>query len=209
MNEKIKEDLQYPLIVKPGIADNCLGITNSSVVRNKKELKEQIDKILVGMKRPVLVEEYIEGDEYEVCILGNNKEDLQVLPLSRTIFNKLPPKYWHIFTYEAKWLTNPDYEKIIIQQPPKNIGKKLESIITEIALDTYAILHCHDYGRVEIRVDKEKNPYVIELDPNPFLNKDACLPSVARLIGLEYGNLLEGIISLALGRYKNKPLITA
>jgi len=205
MKDKIKEDFEYPLIVKPANTDNSIGITNDSVVTNREELDRQLKKTLIDIGRPALIEEYIEGDEYDVSILGSEEDDLRILPLSRSVFNKMPKGYWHIYPFEAKWTKDSVYNKIVIQRPPKNISKKLETLISEIALDTYNILDCHDYGRVEIRVDKNNNPYVLELNPNPSINITDCVPSVAKLTGLEYGDFIEEIIRMAIRRYKNRP----
>ncbi|MBI2029289.1 ATP-grasp domain-containing protein [Candidatus Gottesmanbacteria bacterium] len=161
--------------------------------------------VIIEMGSPALVEEYIEGDEYDVSIIGSDENDLRVLPHSRSIFDQMPEGLWHIYPYEAKWTEDSPYNKIRTQRPPKNISKKLESLITEIALDTYNILDCHDYGRVEIRVDKNDNPYVLELNPNPSINIGDCVPGVAELIGMNYGDFIEEIIRMAIRRYKNKP----
>jgi D-alanine-D-alanine ligase len=205
IDDDISEELKYPLIVKPGNTDNSIGITNESVVTNKKQLIKQLEKIVVKLGRPALVEEFIEGDEYDVSIIGSDEVDLKILPLSRSMFNKMPKGYWHIYPFEAKWEDDPVYQKIIVQKPPKNISKRLEALISEIALDTYNILDCHDYGRVEIRVDKNDNPYVIELNPNPSINIGDCVPAVAELVGMDYGDFIEEIIRMAIRRYKNKP----
>ena len=206
MEDKISEDLRYPLIIKPANTDNSIGITNDSVVTNRRELQKQLERIIVEVGSPALVEEYIEGDEYDVSILGSERHDLQVLPLSRSIFKDLPEGYWHIFPYNAKWSLDPVYDnKVITQKPPKNIAKKLESLITEIALDTYTILDCHDYGRVELRVDADDNPYVLELNPNPSIDIGDCVPSVAQLVGMDYGDFLEAIIEMAIKRYRHRP----
>jgi D-alanine-D-alanine ligase len=204
LHDKISSDLRYPLIVKPGDVDNSIGITKESVVKNLKELEKQRKLIVNDLHCPALVEEYIPGDEYHVSILGNDKETVRVLPLARSIFKRMPKGYPHIYSYEAKWKQrkNSIYKKITVQCPPKNISPKLEALITEIALDTYNILHCQDYGRVGIRVDAEDNPYVIEVDPNPIFSLHNEMPRVAGLIGLSYGDLLEEIIGLAVRRYK-------
>jgi D-alanine-D-alanine ligase len=207
VDDEINEELRYPLIVKPANGDNSFGITNESVVINKEQLAEQLKKVIVELGRPALVEEYIQGDEYDVSILGSDPDDLEVLPLSRAIFKNLPQNLWQIYTYDAKWSNSPVYQEIVIQRPPKNISKKVETLITEIALDTYNILDCQDYGRVEIRVDNDNNPYVLELNANPHLGPNACLPAVAKLLGTEYADLLVKIITLAIRRYQQKPNI--
>ena len=152
-----------------------------------------------------MVEEYIEGDEYDVSIIGGEENTLRVLPLSRSMFDKMPKGYWHIYPFDAKWESDSAYKKIVTQRPPKNISKRLTSLISEIALDTYNILGCHDYGRVEIRVDKNDNPYVLELNPNPSINIEDCVPACAELIGMDYGDFIEDILKMAIRRYKNKP----
>jgi D-alanine-D-alanine ligase len=72
-------------------------------------------------------------------------------------------------------------------------------------LDTYNILHCHDYGRVEIRVDKDNNPHVLELNPNPSINNGNEVPKAAALVGLDYGDFLEEVIRMTIERYKKHP----
>lgn len=205
IKDEINDELKYPLIVKPANSDNSIGITNDSVVINKKELKRQIEKITVELRSPALVEEYIEGDEYDVPIIGSEEDDLRVLPLSRSIFDKMPAGYWHIYTYDSKWASDSAYKKVIVEEPSKSNNKKLESLITEIALDTYNILDCHDYGRVEVKVDKNNNPYVLELNPNPSININDCLSRTSKLVGMDYGDFLEEIIRLAIKRYKDRP----
>ena len=139
-------------------------------------------------------------------MLGNDEEDLRVLPHMRSIFNEMPSGYWHIYTWEAKNIEeSPLFHAIMKQQPPKNISKRLETLLTEIALDTYNILDCHYYGRVGIRVDKDDNPYVLELNPNAAIGTDDCIPMGAQLLGMDYGNFLEEIIRLAIKRYKDRP----
>jgi len=205
LNDRIRDDLKYPLIVKPANTDNSIGITNDSVVINKEELKKQLQYVIGELKRPALIEEYIEGDEYDVSIIGSEDDDLKVLPLFRSIFDKLPEGYWHIYPFEAKFSDNDIYKKGITKERPAKIGKTLEALLSEIALDTYNILDCHDYGRVEIRVDKNNNPYVLELNPNPSINIGDAVPASAELIGLDYGDFLEEIIRLAIKRYQARP----
>lgn len=206
LNEEIRSDLKYPLIVKPANTDNSIGIDNNSVVTNQTELKKQLDYVLNQLKRPALIEEYLEGDEYDVSIMGSEQHDTTVLPLSRTNFQNLPKGYWHICPFEYKFEEAEVYKKNIkVERPPKKVNKKLLSLITEIALDTYNILDCHDYGRVEIKLDKDNNPYVLELNPNPSINLGDCLPEVGKLSGLDYGQFLEKIIHSAIQRYKNNP----
>ncbi len=206
LDDEIDESLEYPLIVKPANTDNSIGITNESVVTNQEELKKQLKKVIVDIGRPALVEEYIDGDEYDVSIIGSDDSSLRVLPLSRSIFKNMEKGQWHIYTHELKFGgKNPRDFGIVVQRPAKNISKRLEKLLSEISLDTYNILDCHDYGRVEVKVDASGNPYVIELNPNPSIAPSDCIPQVAKLVGMDYGDFLEEIIQMAIRRYKNNP----
>lgn len=204
VNDSISEDLKYPLIVKPGNAYNSLGITNASVVTNKEQLHKQIKRIIEELHRPVLVEEYIDGEEYSVPILGTDDDDLRVLPLTRSVFKNMPKDHWKIYTEGTKHTKAPAYKNVVVENPLKNVSPKLEALITEIALDTYKIMRCRDYGRVEVRVDKDGNPYVIELNTNPFLDNYTHLLKSAQLIGMNMGDLIEEIIRLSLSRFHRK-----
>jgi len=204
MGEEIRDDLEFPLIVKPSNADDSFGISNNSVVTNHRELKKQLEIIVEKYKRPALIEEYIEGDEYDVCLLGN-EDDVEVLPLIRSVFDKMPKKYWHIYSSDLK---NPKnklaFESIHLIKPAK-ISKKLDTLISEIAWDVYSIFDCHDYGKVEMRIDKDGNPYVLEVNPNPPLDLEDFLTISSKLAGYSYGDLLEKIIWMAVQRYQDKP----
>lgn len=204
VDDEIEEKLVFPLIVKPAATNNSVGITNGSIVGDKKAMREQIKIIIKKMNCPAIVEEYIEGDEFDVSILGNDEDDYEVLPLTKSIFSDLPKKFHHIYTHEAKWSGDKVYKNITVQRPPRGLSRKLGSLITEIALDAYKIFGCRDYGRVELRVDRNDNPYVLEVNPNPSLAMNACIPAVAKLAGYNFGDLIEEIISMAIVRYEKK-----
>src|SRR3989339_376870 len=184
-----------------GIVGNDYSLDNSSNNTNKR-----IKYIIKDLGSPVLIEEYVDGDEYDAFIMGNDEKNFKVLPLSRTIFSNLPENYWHIKTMKSKLGRDKIYqEKIITQIPPVKMSSKLMSLITEIAIDTYNILDCHDYGAVEIKIDKNNNPYILELNTNPRLGAQNFGPQAAKFSGMNYANLLEEIIRLAIERYKKNP----
>ncbi|HNT29529.1 MAG TPA: ATP-grasp domain-containing protein [bacterium] len=208
MDDHVRDDLEYPLIVKPANTDGAIGLTNQSVVSNAIELHDQMERIIIGLGRPVLIEEFIAGDEFDVCILGNTSDDQRVLPLTRYQFKSLPKDVWPIFTYSAKWENDEQYSSVIAERPAKKINKKLLTLITEIALDAYNILDCHDYGRAEFRVDANGNPYLIEINANPLLHQHGCFVQTAQLLDMNQGDLIEEIINMAITRYKTNPPYT-
>jgi D-alanine-D-alanine ligase len=205
-DEAFDENFPLPAIVKPANSDSSLGITNESVVDNRAALKKRIEYVLEELKRPALIEEFIDGDEYDVSFLGNWDDQQRVLPLSRSVFKGLPEGYWHIYPYEAKFLGSQVHKQgIEVQRPPRGVPGKLTSLISEIALDALNVVGCSDYGRVEVRVDKNGNPGVLEVNPNPSIGPTDCVPSVAALAGMNYGDFLEEILRLAIRRYRDRP----
>ncbi len=203
INDSINPELRYPLLVKPADADHSFGISQTSVVKNKKELDAQLSYVIEKLGHPALVEEYIEGDEYSVSILGSDYNDLRVFPLSRAKFPIGPKNKWKILTESVK-----NKEDSLYSSAAKNLNPKLEALISEIAIDTYKIMKCRDYGRVELRIDREGNPYVLELNTNPTLGKTSPVVRAAKHTNLEHIDLLEEIIKLAINRYKNNQLQT-
>ena len=202
-DEPIREDLRYPLMVKLANTDNSIGISNQSVVTSLKEMKDQVRSLLEKYNRPVLIEEYIEGDEVDVSIMGN-EDRVKVLPLSRSIFDDLPKGVWGIYPFQAKWDNNSVYEKIRIERPAK-YSQKLTALISEICLDAYNVFDCHDYARIEVRVDKLGNPYILEINPNPSINNGDCVPNCAEMTGLNYEDFIDEILREAIARYRARP----
>lgn len=199
VNDTISDELAYPLIVKPADTDHSYGISNASVVKNKKELQKQLAYVIEKLGHPALVEEYIDGHEYSVSILGSDYNDLKVLPLARADF-KVKKGDWRICTENLK--SGKPNAANFSSKPLRHINPKLEALISEIAIDTYKVMKCRDFGRVELRVDEDGNPYVLELNSNPSLGKLSPLVKAAKLMGLAHGDLLEEIIALAVTRYK-------
>ncbi len=205
-DEAFDQNFPLPAIVKPANSDSSLGISNESVVSDRDALTRRIDYVLHELKRPALVEEFIDGDEYDISILGNYGYEQRVLPLSRSVFTAMPEGYWHMYPYEAKFLGSEVHKKSIeVQRPPKGVPGKLTALISEIALDAFNVVGCSDYGRAEVRVDAHGNPFVLEVNPNPSIGPTDCVPSVAALAGLNYGDFLEEILLLAIRRYKDRP----
>lgn len=202
ISEEVDPELNFPLIVKPANTDNSIGITQESVVSNRKELKKQISYVINELRCPALIEEYLDGDEYDVSIIDNG-EEVQVLPLSRTVF-KMPKGMWNIYTFDAKYGESNYKQYMTVERPPKNVNSKLLSLISEIALDSYSILDAHDYARIEVKLDRDNNPHVLELNPNPSINIPDCVPAVAQLMNIDYGEFLERIIDMAIERYRGK-----
>lgn len=195
------DGLRFPLIVKPLLEDASLGIDNEAFVQDEKALARQIQKIYQVHKQPVLIEEYIEGRELNVSILGS--DPLEVLPISEIDFSTLPAGMPKICSYAAKW--EEESREYISTVPicPAPLPPDVEKRVKEVSLQTYRIMECRDYARVDIRLSPEGIPYVLEVNANPDISTDAGMPRSAKAAGLEYPELIGRIVEVAWSRWKS------
>ncbi|MEP0822376.1 MAG: ATP-grasp domain-containing protein [Ignavibacterium sp.] len=200
ISELAEETLQlkYPLIVKPAREDASVGIENASIVEDFPSLRKRVRYVFNEYDQPALVEEYIQGRELNVGILGNKRPI--VLPISEIDFSGLPQDYPHIVTYNAKWMQGtPEYVGTV-GVCPANVPADLEKKLREIALKCYRLMGLRDYGRIDIRLDKNNVPYVLEVNPNPDLSDDAGFARSARAYGLSFEDTIGRIVEYALER---------
>jgi D-alanine-D-alanine ligase len=194
----LDESLNYPLIVKPSREDASLGIETASVVTNLQELKKRVRYIFEQFDQPALVEEYIDGRELNVAILGNRKP--VVFPISEIDMSTLPKEYHRIITYNAKWMKGTDEYEHTRGVCPAVLPKELELKIKELALRAFHLLGCRDYARVDVRLSKDNQPYILEINPNPDISDDAGYARSARVYGYEFEELIVKIVECALER---------
>jgi D-alanine-D-alanine ligase len=192
-------NLNYPLIAKPSREDASLGIMHhDSIINDFKDLQAKVNTLLAKYKQPILVEEFIQGREFNISILGNNPP--KVLPISEINFTELDKNTPHITSYEAKWLPNhPLYEKTPAVCPAK-VDVDLKQRLEEMALKVYQTLMGRDYGRVDTRVDAEGNIFVLEYNPNPDISPDAGYVKALRAGGIMFKDFVELIINQAINR---------
>jgi D-alanine-D-alanine ligase len=195
-----RHGLHYPLIVKPGREDGSIGVENESVVYNLKELKHRCAYILDEFRQPAIVEEFIDGRELNVSILGS--EEPLVLPISEVDFSTMPESFKNIVTYQAKWEPRHEAYHRTIPICPARLSKKAEKRVGEIALSAFQIMGCRDYARVDMRLDRKNNPFVLEVNPNPHLSEGMGLMRSAETYGLSFSQTLRRIVEFALKRSK-------
>ena len=204
--EKVKG--KFPLIVKPSREDASIGINNDSVVRDEVQLKNRIEYILEEHKQPALVEEFVEGREINVSVVGNFKnsdDDLIVFPISEIDFTGLPEEYPKIVSYNSKWMYKTvEFEFTKAVCPAKNISPELQKKIQYYAKQVYKIVGASDYARVDFRV-KGDTPYVLELNPNPDIasdvDSDTGFTRSGKAYGWTYEELIQNIIGFASERW--------
>ena len=195
-----KHGLKYPLITKPAMQDASVGIDTEAVVTNHKNLKERIEYLLYEYEEPVLVEEYIEGRELNVAVLGDKKP--RVLPISEIDFSTMPDHLYNIVSYQAKWEpTHEAYHKTV-PVCPSPLPKRIEKKAQEIALKCFEVMKCRDYCRVDMRLSTDNELYVLEVNPNPDLTADAGFMRSAGVAGYNYKSALRKIVKLAVARAK-------
>lgn len=196
----IDDTLAFPLIVKPLCEDASVGIETDSVVNTFAGLRERVVFVLNEYNQPALVEEYIEGREFNISVIGNGK-DTRVLPPSEIDFRDFPQGLPRICSYESKWIeTSPLY----IKSPPvcpADVTPFLRERLEGVALKAYRTLKCRDYARVDMRLKPNGQPMVLEVNPNPDISRNAGLARSARSAGMEYNDLIGEIVRNAAGRY--------
>jgi D-alanine-D-alanine ligase len=196
------DDLEFPVFIKPLDQDASIGIDNRSVAYNIKDMMERISFIHTELGSPALIEEFIEGREIYVGVLGNEKP--APLPILEWDFSSVADGVPKIASSEAKWDETSEY-KNSPEIFPEDIPENIRGEIQEAALTAYKLLKLHDYGRIDLRVrvnpkKKSWEYYIIEVNPNPHLDIESELPIAARKIGMDYPDLIERIVELALER---------
>ncbi|MFO7526885.1 MAG: ATP-grasp domain-containing protein [Ignavibacteriaceae bacterium] len=191
-------DLNYPLIMKLLDEDASIGISEYSVVKNYKELKKHYKFLSESFKKSILVEEYIDGRELNIAILGD-----KVLPVSEILFDGLPDEMPKIVTYDGKWIDGSVYYNFTKPKCPADLPKRLQKKVEEIALTSFKALNCRDYARVDVRLDQKGTPFVIEVNPNPDISRDSGFARAANAAGINYTELLLNITGFALSRKEN------
>ena len=191
-------DLQFPVIVKPAREDGSIGIEFSAVVNSIKELMERMDWLHAHFDSPVLIEEYIEGREMYVGVLGNDKPE--ALPVIELDLSKLPEGTPRIAAAEVKWGRG---QRRIATRSRRSRPTSPEEAVTALqqtAVAAYQALELRDYGRVDMRLQPDGRVQVIEVNPNPWLSSRAEFAMAARKSGRTYPQLVEEIIELATAR---------
>lgn len=186
--------LRFPVIAKPSRDDASHGIYAENVLHSRLLLERVLAKLLESSGAPVLVEEFIDGREFNATVIGG-----EVLPVSEISYS-LPEGMPRVLTFESKW--NP--ESLYYQQTkvicPAQVSFKQEAEIKELASRAYKACGCHGYARVDIRQDECGNLYVLEVNPNPDISPGAGCARQAAAAGLTYTELIKKILEIALER---------
>jgi len=191
-------DLQFPVIVKPAREDGSIGIEFSAVVSSIRELMERMDWLHANFDSPVLIEEYIDGREMYVGVIGNDKPE--ALPVVELDLSKLPDGTPRIAAAEVKWGKGTNAYRDTKSAIATDLPEETMLTLHQTAVAAYQALELRDYGRVDMRLQPDGCVQVIEVNPNPWLSSRAEFAIAARKSGRTYTELIAEIVDLALGR---------
>jgi D-alanine-D-alanine ligase len=185
-----QHDLRYPLVVKPRHESTSFGL---ALVHDESELRRAVDGIVETYHQLALVEEYIDGREAAVGLLGN--DPVECLPIVEQDFRGRARK---IVTWEDKFHKVADEPVKICPAP---LDEALARRLREISVATFRACHCRDYARVDIRIDAEGNPYVLEINSMASLGPTGSYVIAAQSAGYSFTTLVDRIVEVACLRY--------
>lgn len=188
---RVAGDFPLPAIVKPAAEDASVGIDQGSVVTTRRALNERVAR-LSGEHREVLVQQYIHGRELAVGFIG-----AEALPISEIDFSGMPDGAWPILSFSAKWEVGGVEDLGSRPVCPAQIPKALADRLTALARDAWQAVGGSGYGRVDMRLDADGQPWILEVNPNPDISDNAGLARMAEAIGWSYQDLILRIVDAA------------
>jgi D-alanine-D-alanine ligase len=190
---ELPPEFPFPVIVKPAWEGSSKGIRGHCVVHRPDDLCGVVMTMARDYDQPILVEEYIQGDEITVGIVGN--DPAQTIGMMRIAPNR--PSDHFVYGVDVKR----DFRRLVRYESPPEIGAAAIEVVTKAALDAYHILACRDVSRVDFRL-RNGVPYFLEINPLPGLNPESSdLVILGQLCGWTYPRLIEAILSAALARH--------
>jgi D-alanine-D-alanine ligase len=186
----------FPIIIQPAQEHGGIGLDRTSVVTSKKALREKLREILRTYKQPALAQRFLTGREFNVGIIGGNR--LRVLPLAEVDYSRLPPGIPPIMSYAAKWVeTSQEYQNTTVICPAE-VDADLADRISAVALLAFRAVGGRGYGRVDLRLDEDNRPFVLEVNCNPCLDEGMGIARSAEKADIPFPQLLQLIIRAAL-----------
>ena len=189
----------FPAICKPAAEDASIGVEQRSVVRTAKALAERVDAMHERWDE-VLVQRYVDGREVNVGIIGD-----QVLPVAEIDFGAMPRGMWRIITYRSKWETGSDEDLGAAPRCPADLPPELTAEVKRIALAAWRAVGGEGYGRADFRIDRNGQPWLLEVNANPDFAPDAGLARMGRVAGKDYASMVHTICELGLERARGGP----
>jgi D-alanine-D-alanine ligase len=191
-----RREWPFPLIVQPSQEHAGIGLDRESVIHSKKALRDKLRWILREYRQPALVQSFLPGREFNVAIVGGRRP--RVMPLAEVDYSRLPADIPPIMSYAAKFIeTTEEYKKTSVICPAA-VEPDLAREIISTALRAFRAVGAWGYGRVDVRLDAENRPCVLEVNCNACLEDGYGLARQALQAGVSYPRLLEMIVKAAL-----------
>ncbi|MEO8192884.1 MAG: hypothetical protein ABI681_03465 [Gemmatimonadales bacterium] len=182
----------YPAICKPAAEDASIGIEQRSVVRSGRALAARLAAMHERWDE-VIVQRYIDGREVNVGIV-----DGEILPVAEIHFGAMPRGMWKIVSYQSKWITGCEEDLGAKPSCPADLPEELTRELEVIALTAWQAVGGRGYGRVDLRIDQDGRPWLLEVNPNPDIAPDAGLARMARVAGMDYNALIRRVCEAGL-----------
>ena len=197
VDSDLNDGLNFPLFVKPVREGSAIGITKKSLVKNDKELRQQVQYILDHFNQPALVEGYLPGPEFSVGVLGT--QNPEILPIMEVL---IPEEHGTTQTLDIK------ANNLVQRSCPAEITTELADEIRTNVLKAYDVLGCSEMARVDVKLDKNGVPNIIELNAIPALEEGyAHYPLMAEVAGYDMPALVEKLVEEAINAWKNGDII--
>jgi len=180
---------RFPAIVKPAYEGSSKGIRLTSVVDNMEQLRREASRLLNDYRQPVMVEEFIGGDEVTVGVVGNS------LPKVIGMMRILPRNKEKNFVYSLE--VKRDYLNLVDYESPPQLNDRVLDAIASASLKVFKILGCRDFARIDFRLSPEGVPYFLEINPLPGLGTYSDLVIMARKMGWTHQGLIQAVFEAA------------
>jgi len=191
--------LRLPAIVKPSREDASHGIASESVVRNEAALRARARWVIAQYHQPALVEEFVDGREINVGLI-ESPDGLEVLPLVEIDYSGFPPDMPRIVSYAGKWIDTSRDWALTNVIAARDLPDAQRARIEAVAREAFQVLGLAGYGRVDMRLDRSGQPFVVDVNANPDLSPEAGFALCAARAGHAYADVVQRIIANALRR---------
>ena len=194
----------FPAVVKPLHEGSSKGIVDAGLVRTLDAYRKEVRRIVEGYREPAVVEPFLPGREFTVALIGN-PPDVRALPVVEIRLDALPPEANRLYSYEAKWIWDVPDNPLEIFECPARLEPELAGRIERSCVEAFTVLECADWSRIDVRLDEEGVPCIIEVNPLPGVlptpEENSCFPKAARAAGMSYEDLLAEVVDVACRRH--------
>ena len=186
-------ELRFPVIIKPAYEGSSKGIRLTSLAQEIRHAQEEVGRILADYHQPVMVEEFIDGEEITIGVVGNAPPS--VVGIMRVVPRKKPEHF--VYSLEVKR----DYLNLVDYECPANLPQGVLQKLEESSLKAFKALGCRDFSRIDYRVSADGTPYFIEINPLPGLGTYSDLVIMATMLGWTHEGLIRAVFEAACARY--------